>query len=770
VVVTRATPTGHGLDVVSRLADHQANLVPPAAVHRAAVLALPMPSIVEALGREVFARVRARTLAAAAAALGGGEGPAPVCDLEADGRALDVVLSELGAQGVELLAVAGAADHAPLARAVAFRWAGGLRVLGGEARGVLFALMDDPAPVRWLEPGVARVRDGATPPAEARVVFRAVGEREAPDDGTTNGGGHAEVRCYALDPERAGGAWAGFLPPSALAGGCRAEARARWLAHWEARGRGAMARWAALGVDPLTEARLATGAASPEAARASESWRSESGSEASAFESAEATTGECEVLSHERLATTGCNWDEALSCDESGRFLRVLGNNTGPYPVFRTPGAGDAPTDDLEYQTSRGGNSSKNSGEPVGSPGGERSDAGGARRAAVFAVTGVDGSGKTTRAGELVAALAARGYAARALKIYRQGAFLTLANELGARTRRGAPLAAFRASRVVKMVDSLRAFRDAIEPALHGLDALVMDRYTETHVAAAGAQLEWDVRDHPVLQVFPQPDRAFWLRVPVEDALARLAARGEELSADEHAAGLAGYACFFDALAQGPTDVVLDARAAPEQNAARLRDEALSVLASRAGGRGARAATGPSGRGSEARPADATSSPAVNARAGAAGAGRAARRAVVLGRGAADAPGSDVLALRDFLGARLGATACGVPEAFWLEAYAAQLVLDLRGHDGPEPVAVPLWPAALRRMSGFADLPMLDEFDRLLGECARVVACDPLPQAVEAVFAGLGATPAAAARLSAEYGAALWALALERGYGALPAR
>ncbi|MBM4346231.1 MAG: hypothetical protein FJ100_22890, partial [Deltaproteobacteria bacterium] len=58
-------------------------------------------------------------------------------------------------------------------------------------------------------------------------------------------------------------------------------------------------------------------------------------------------------------------------------------------------------------------------------------------RALLVAVTGLDGSGKTTQVQRLVAALTAAGYRVAALKPYRQGEFLRLADELGARTRCG---------------------------------------------------------------------------------------------------------------------------------------------------------------------------------------------------------------------------------------------------------------------------------------------------------------------------------------------
>src|SRR5690606_10936282 len=113
------------------------------------------------------------------------------------------------------------------------------------------------------------------------------------------------------------------------------------------------------------------------------------------------------------------------------------------------------------------------------------------------------------------------------LKLYRQGAFLELAGELGARTRRGGPLAAFRVSRIIKLVDSLRVFREHMAPALRDCDVVVMDRYLETHVAAAESQLGWELSRHPALALFPRADRTICLGIPPAAALRRLSARTE---------------------------------------------------------------------------------------------------------------------------------------------------------------------------------------------------------------------------------------------------
>ena len=205
-----------------------------------------------------------------------------------------------------------------------------------------------------------------------------------------------------------------------------------------------------------------------------------------------------------------------------------------------------------------------------------------ARRARVFAITGIDGSGKSSHADRLARGLRDRGADVRVLKLYRQGAFLELANELGARTRRGAPVAAFRTSRVVKLVDSLRVYRDHVAPGLDACDALVMDRYVETHVAAAASQLGWDLAAHPALAPFPPADLRVWLEVDPDVALARRDARAERPSADEHAVGLRGYAREFARLAAG--ELRLDAAAPADDNARIIAERAAALLPALRGG------------------------------------------------------------------------------------------------------------------------------------------------------------------------------------------
>jgi thymidylate kinase len=357
-----------------------------------------------------------------------------------------------------------------------------------------------------------------------------------------------------------------------------------------------------------------------------------------------------------------------------------------------------------------------------------------ARRAQLIAITGIDGSGKSSQVARLGDTLRQRGARVRVLKLYRQGAFLTLANELGARTRRGAALAAFRVSREVKLVDSLRVYRDHLAAAIAACDAVILDRYVETHVAAAESQLGWDLARHPALAPFPPPDLECFLQLDPDLALERRAARGEPASADEHAIGLRGYAEVFARLAAASGALVLDARA-PEV------DNARSILA--------RVTVTPSGAADAEPPNTAAARVALGA-----------PREVQIGGDAA--LGAEVFALRAGLAAWCGPVASAIPEAFWLEVYAAQLVLDvLTGAPGP---ALALWPSAVAAMAGHGELDLLIELEHMLAPLVVVAHYDPRPASYEPAFQALGATERAARRLARDYAAQLERIAAERGW------
>lgn len=191
-------------------------------------------------------------------------------------------------------------------------------------------------------------------------------------------------------------------------------------------------------------------------------------------------------------------------------------------------------------------------------------------------------SGKSTQVAALSDSLAARGLRVRVIKLYRQGPLSwSSPTRSSGRSIGGAALEVFRASRVVKLVDSLRVWRDEVLPAIDDRDVIVFDRYLETHEAAAGSQLAWDVAQHPALAVFPAVDAEFLLRLDADAALSRIGQRGEARSADEHATGLLGYATCFDRIAARDGFTVLDASADRDANVSAILDETLRLVASK---------------------------------------------------------------------------------------------------------------------------------------------------------------------------------------------
>lgn len=358
-------------------------------------------------------------------------------------------------------------------------------------------------------------------------------------------------------------------------------------------------------------------------------------------------------------------------------------------------------------------------------------------------ITGLDGAGKSTHAARLAATLAQRGHSVAVRKLYRQGAFLELADELGARTRRGAPLAAFRVSRIVKLLDSLRVVRDQLLPLAGRCDALLLDRGVETHLAAAKSQLGWELDGHPFVAALPPHALRFWLELPAAEALRRLDRRAEKRSADEHETGLLGYVREFERMARQPGERRLAATAELEANAATIAGEAIALLPPPTAHRDAP----PPPASDELRSPPSLPSPQF-------------RCAIDHAPASGNAPdlGAGLVELRRFLIARVGAAAAAVPEATWIEAHAAELLLALRT-TRPAHATVRLWPAALARMEELADLPMVAELARLIDAEAELA---PLPDArvvvvdAAAAFEALGFAPAGARRCARSYVDALF--------------
>ena len=247
----------------------------------------------------------------------------------------------------------------------------------------------------------------------------------------------------------------------------------------------------------------------------------------------------------------------------------------------------------------------------------------------------------------------------------------------------------------------------------------------ETHLAAAESQLAWDLHSHPTILSLPVIAQTVWLLLPAEAALHRLAARDERLTADEHPAGLLGYSACFERMARSHGHLRLDAQAPLATNAAAIQEY---VEAPRRDGTPplpvAPVHSAPSRSGAPAQ--------------------------VRLGTGH-HALGIDVLTLR-----ALGQMS-HAPLVFWLEALAAQVLLDVRT-GRPEQASAPLWPRVMAR--AWPEFDGLRALADLLDHETVVVGWSPtgpdpfLPMA----------SPAGARRLAAQYHAALVEVATEEGW------
>lgn len=263
----------------------------------------------------------------------------------------------------------------------------------------------------------------------------------------------------------------------------------------------------------------------------------------------------------------------------------------------------------------------------------------------------------------------------------------------------------------------------------------MLDRWRETHRAAALSQLRWCLDDHPAYTLYPEAHRGVWLLLPSGEAGERLRARGGRLTADEHGAGLEGYARCFEAWASGAGQLAIDARAPLEVNASAIADFVLSDT--------------PPARQAPAAPVGPTMAAPTAARRG--------EVEIVIGHD----PELPVLgqgltplrALADLERASVG---------FWLEAWAAEALIHLR-QGAPARVCAPLCPEAVAR--AWPDLEAVGELARLMEHEGVVLGWrPPSPE----LFAPLS-SPAGARRLWAVYTDALTSLAAGAGWPRWPA-
>lgn len=201
-------------------------------------------------------------------------------------------------------------------------------------------------------------------------------------------------------------------------------------------------------------------------------------------------------------------------------------------------------------------------------------------RAAIVAIEGIDGAGKSSHLAALGEHLAALGRRVERLKIFRHGVFHRTVTDLVRACHGERELHLWRLERLFKLGDSLKYFHAAVEPALGRADVLLFDRYVSTHVAAATGRLFDDAGARELLAVYPRAERVYLLDLPVEEALARLGTRGER-TIDENRFMLERYRRRLLVQARQEGFVVLDARRPFAVNQTEMRADLARFLAGR---------------------------------------------------------------------------------------------------------------------------------------------------------------------------------------------
>lgn len=201
-------------------------------------------------------------------------------------------------------------------------------------------------------------------------------------------------------------------------------------------------------------------------------------------------------------------------------------------------------------------------------------------RAAIVAIEGIDGAGKSSHLAALGEHVATLGLRVERLKIFRHGVFHRTVTDLVRACHGERELHLWRLERLFKVGDSLKCFHALVEPALARADVALFDRYVSTHLAAATGRLFDDVGARALLSVYPRAERVYLLDLPVEDALARLGARAER-TIDENRFMLERYRRRLLVQARQEGFVVLDARRPFAENQATMRADLARFLAGR---------------------------------------------------------------------------------------------------------------------------------------------------------------------------------------------
>lgn len=203
----------------------------------------------------------------------------------------------------------------------------------------------------------------------------------------------------------------------------------------------------------------------------------------------------------------------------------------------------------------------------------------GAQRGLHIAFQGIDGSGKSTAAGRLTHHLLGRGHRAFCLDSKDEFAIHAM---MSAAATRGMPWRRFfgDASELLLIMDALRdTFKYAASLAASGA-ILVAARSIPGRLAVARMR---DSRMLPQLEALaalaPPPDVTFMLDVPVDTALARIAARGTD---EEDRGELTRFSAELDRIARDRGWVRVDASGSAESVQAAVRGHLEPLLAERA--------------------------------------------------------------------------------------------------------------------------------------------------------------------------------------------
>lgn len=193
----------------------------------------------------------------------------------------------------------------------------------------------------------------------------------------------------------------------------------------------------------------------------------------------------------------------------------------------------------------------------------------------LIAIEGIDGTGKSTLARALAAALESRGRSVVLTREPTDGAFGRRIREL-ARSGRAAP----EEETELFIEDRREHVRDTILPALESGKVVVTDRYfysTMAYQGARGMNVNEILRRN--LEFAPEPDLLALLRLDVSEALRRVqVSRGDAPDQFEQAAYLHSVALIFDHI-DHPNILALDASAPAEDSLKRILDAVEPMLA-----------------------------------------------------------------------------------------------------------------------------------------------------------------------------------------------